>query len=79
MMNTAGNWNRNERNIYFIASDTDTLREGLQTHPFILCAINEITNEKDLAWLMDAAKNPTVRFIHRLRCFCARERSCSRT
>ena len=63
MKQTAGSWNPDERNIYFIASDTDTLREGLQTHPYILCAINEITNEKDLSWLTESAKNPDVRLF----------------
>lgn len=57
---TGGTWNKQQQNVYFIASAPDTLRQGLVSHPYILCAVNEINPDKDTAWLLEIAHNPSV-------------------
>ncbi len=63
MIHTGGRWSLAEQNIYFVASAPDTLRQAVQTHPFILCAINEITNDEDVEWLKTIAANPDIRLF----------------
>jgi hypothetical protein len=60
MKHTAGRWNPKQKNIYFIASSRDTLEQGLQCHPYILCAVNEINPDSDLSWLSETAMNPGI-------------------
>lgn len=48
MKHTGGRWDPQEENIYFIASNINSLREGSKSHNFLLVAVNELNTSEDM-------------------------------
>lgn len=45
---TGGRWTRDDGNVYFIASDVDSLLQGAQANRFLLIAVNELEGAGDI-------------------------------
>ena len=51
MKHTGGRWDPKEENVYFIASNVNSLMHGAKSHDYLLVAVNEIATEEDLYWI----------------------------
>lgn len=48
MKHTGGRWDPQEENIYFIASNVNSLVHGAKSHNFLLVAVNELNTSEDM-------------------------------
>lgn len=51
MKRTGGDWDPKEENIYFIASNVNSLIHGGKSHDYLLVAVNEINTDQDMEWI----------------------------
>jgi hypothetical protein len=51
MKHTGGRWDPKEQNVYFIASNVNSLMHGAKSHDYLLVAVNEISTDEDMEWI----------------------------
>tara|TARA_B100000459_G_scaffold52626_2_gene28153 strand:- start:8429 stop:9328 length:900 start_codon:yes stop_codon:yes gene_type:complete len=63
MKHSGGNWNPKEENVYFIASNVNSLQHGVKSHNYILVAVNELNTDEEIKQVEDWADEGKRVFI----------------